>query len=79
MKEVENETWEPYLYKGTTKPNECGLWEGEWAGFSWSPRVMQHYKDRERCPSTKEEFKFQQEVVADLKVFNLKSDLKDEV
>lgn len=47
--------------------------------FLWSPRVMQHYKDRERCPSTKKEFKFGQEVVADLKVFNLKSDLKDEV
>lgn len=29
--------------------------------------------------STKKEFKFEQEVMADLKVLNLKSDLKDEV
>lgn len=55
------------------KNTACGKKSEE--GILWSPRVMQYFK----IFLAPRKFQFEQEVLANLKVLNLKSDLKNEV
>lgn len=65
---------------GLLKQNKCGLWEGKWGRHSREPLgLCSTAKVVRGFLNTKEKFKFEQEIVADLKILNLKSDLKDEV
>lgn len=82
-KEVEMKLWNIIWIRGLLNQNECGLWEGEWRTFCEAVGLCSTTKVVvvvvRRFLRTKKEFKFEQEIIADLKVLNLKSDLKNEV